>query len=192
MVSYDIWCSYHVNLKKRFAKFFPNAADLLNHMRGAIPKMHIKNHLEACQLLWAFNYLYGSGETCGEQIETAWSEGNQAAASTKEMNEGHRHDILDEYHGYWNWTKTHKLGLYIALYLQFVITKNLFAAAAQYNAYTRCLDVLKKREMNFCCFEASMTKENVQKWQGMDDHPHMENKEVISVHTAKFKNFEGM
>jgi hypothetical protein len=80
-------------------------------MRGAIPKMHIKNHIEACQLLWAFNYLEHSGETCGELIETGWSEGNQAAGSTKEMNAGHRHDILDEYHGYWNWTKTHKLGM---------------------------------------------------------------------------------
>ena len=69
-LSYDIWCSYHVNLKKRFAKFFPRAASLLDRLQGAIPKMHVKNHIEACQLLWAFNYLQGSGETCGEQIET--------------------------------------------------------------------------------------------------------------------------
>jgi hypothetical protein len=119
MLSYDIWCSYHANLKRRFAKFFPTAADLLDRMRGAIPKMHIKNHLEACQLLWAFNYLSGSGETCGEQIESGWSEGNQAAGSTKEMNEGHRHDTLDDYHGYWNWTKTHKLGIDLSVIRHF-------------------------------------------------------------------------
>ena len=122
MISYDIWCSYQANLKKRFATFFPKAADLLNRMRGAIPKMHIKNHVEACQLLWAFNYLHGSGETCGEQIETGWSEGNQAAASTKEMNAGHRHDILNVYHGYWNWMKTHQLGLNTALDLELSLT----------------------------------------------------------------------
>lgn len=115
MVSYDIWCSYHVNLKKRIANSFPQAIGLVDRMRGAIPKMHVKNHVEPCQLLWAFDYLQGSGETCGEQIETVWSEGNQAAASTKEMNAGHRHDMLDDYHGYWNWTKTHKLGLDFAL-----------------------------------------------------------------------------
>jgi hypothetical protein len=98
--------------QERFAKFFPQATDLLSRICGAIPKVHIKNHLKACQLLLAFNYIYGSGETCGEQIETAWSEGNQAAASTKEMNGGHQHNILDEYHGYWNWTKTYKLSSY--------------------------------------------------------------------------------
>lgn len=113
MFSYDIWCSYSVNLKKRFSKHFPHAANVLDNMRGAIPKMHIKNHVEACQLLWAFNYLRYSGETCGELVETGWSEGNQAASSTKEMNEGHRHDMLDDYHGYWNWTKTHRLGMWI-------------------------------------------------------------------------------
>jgi hypothetical protein len=111
MLSYDIWCSYHANMKKRFSKYFPQAAKLLDKMRGAIPKMHVKNHVEACQLLWAFNYTEHSGETCGELVETGWSEGNQVAGSTKEMNAGHRHDILDEYHGYWNWTKTHRLGM---------------------------------------------------------------------------------
>jgi len=112
MLSYDIWCSYHANMKKRFSKYFPQAAKLLDKMRGAIPKMHVKNHVEACQLLWAFNYIEHSGETCGELVETGWSEGNQVAGSTKEMNAGHRHDILDEYHGYWNWTKTHRLGMF--------------------------------------------------------------------------------
>jgi hypothetical protein len=114
-LSYDIWCSYHKNLKKRFSQHFPHAAKLLDNMRGAIPKMHIKNHIEACQLLWAFNYLGYSGETCGELIETGWSEGNQVAGSTKEMNDGHRHDMLDEYHGYWNWTKMHRLGMWIVI-----------------------------------------------------------------------------
>ena len=112
-LSYDIWCSYHKNLKERFTKHFPHAAKILDNIRGAIPKMHVKNHIEACQLLWAFNYLEYSGETCGELIETGWSEGNQVAGSTKEMNDGHRHDILDEYHSYWNWTKLHRLGKWI-------------------------------------------------------------------------------
>ena len=74
--------------------------------------MHVKNHIEACQLLWAFNYIDFSGETYGEKIESSWSEGNQAAGSTKEMNDGHRHDALDDYHGYWNWCKLYKLGEY--------------------------------------------------------------------------------
>ena len=82
---------------------------LINKMRGAIPKMHIKNHIDVCQLLWAFNYIKCSGETYSENIESSWGEGNQAAGSTKEMNDGHRHDALDNFDSYWNWCKLHKL-----------------------------------------------------------------------------------
>ena len=109
MLSYDIWCSYSVKLKKRFAKYFPKAACLIDQMRGAIPKMHVKNHIEACQLLWAFNYIRYSGATYGEKIEGSWDAGNQAAGSTKEMNDGHRHDTLDDFNNYWNWCKLRKL-----------------------------------------------------------------------------------
>jgi len=34
--------------------------------------------------------------------KAAGEEGNQAAGSTKEMNDGHQHDALDDFHGYWN------------------------------------------------------------------------------------------
>lgn len=116
MMCYDIWCAYQANLKKRFAKYFPREAALLENLRGAVPKMHVKNHIAACQLLWSFNYIVHSGETYGEQIESSWGEGNQAAGSTKEMNDGHRHDALDDFHGYWNWTKVHKLSMSVSVY----------------------------------------------------------------------------
>ena len=32
------------------------------------------------------------------------------ATSTKEMGPGHRHDMLDDHWGYWNWTKLFGLG----------------------------------------------------------------------------------
>jgi hypothetical protein len=118
MLCYDIWCLFNVNLKKRFLKYFPKLAHLIDKMRGAIPKMHVKNHVEACQLLWAFNYIKCSGETYGEKIESSWGEGNQAAGSTKEMNDGHRHDALDDFHGYWNWCKLHKLREFEHLFQQ--------------------------------------------------------------------------
>lgn len=111
MLSYDIWCQYSVNLKNRFKKYFPKIAPLIAKTRGAIPKMHIKNHKLLCQVLWAFNYLEHSGETYGEYIESGWSEQNQAAGSTKEQNDGHRHDSIDDFCGYWNWTKFHGIGM---------------------------------------------------------------------------------
>ena len=97
MVSYDIWCQYSKNLRKRFNQSFPESAPLLDRVRGAIPKMHIKNHVDSCQQLYAFNYIKYSGETWGENIEGSWAEQNQTAGSTKEQNEGHRHDTLDDF-----------------------------------------------------------------------------------------------
>jgi hypothetical protein len=115
MVSYDIWCQYSKNLRKRFNHSFPMQVELLGRIRGAIPKMHIKNHIEACQQLYAFNYLKFSGETWGENIEGSWAEQNQTAGSTKEQNDGHRHDTLDDFFGFWNWSKLRQLRMYYSL-----------------------------------------------------------------------------
>ena len=59
-------------------------------------------------VLWAFKYIKYSGETYGEMIETSWAEQNQTAGSTKEQNGSHRHDTLNDFFGYWNWTKYHQ------------------------------------------------------------------------------------
>lgn len=109
MLSYNIWCQYRKNLQKRFDKSFPEEAEFLNRIRGTILKMHMKNHIESCQQLYAFNYLKYSGETWGKNIEGSWAEQNQMAGSTKEQNNGHQHDSLDDFFGYWNWTKLCKL-----------------------------------------------------------------------------------
>jgi len=186
-LSYDIWCSYHKNLKKRFSQHFPHAAKLLDNMQGAIPKMHIKNHIEACQLLWAFNYLGYTGETCGELIETCWSEGNQAAGSTKEMNDGHRHDMLDEYHGYWNWTKTHRLGMQIMNLSTWLAYLTVIKASSLYTAYNSCLDILKTRETKFRNWHRAIHPEHLEKWSSMDDTPQKRGKQIISVHIARYK-----
>jgi len=184
---YDIWCSYHKNLKERFAKHFSHAAKLLDNLRGAIPKMHVKNHIEACQLLWAFNYLRYSGETCGELIETGWSEGNQVAGSTKEMNDGHRHDILDEYHDYWNWTKMHRLGKWAILSIWLIYHDRVIKGSSLSIAYNNCLDVLKTRETKFRNWQKIIPPEHLVKWLAMEDTPQMKGKEVISVHVARYK-----
>jgi hypothetical protein len=108
MISYDIWCQYGVNLIKRFREHFPSILPMVSRVRGAIPSAHIRGHLLHCQVLWAFKYIKYSGETYGELIETSWAEQNQTAGSTKEQNDGHRHDTLDDFFGYWNWTKYHQ------------------------------------------------------------------------------------
>ncbi|KAJ3562223.1 hypothetical protein NP233_g9711 [Leucocoprinus birnbaumii] len=110
MVSYDIWCQYHVNLSRRFREHFPWLENVVEKMRGAVPKMHIEKHKWECQINHSFVYKPYSAMTYGEGIESTWSEQNHAASSTKELNEGHRHDTLDDFNGYWNWCKVIKIG----------------------------------------------------------------------------------
>ncbi|KAJ3564219.1 hypothetical protein NP233_g8437 [Leucocoprinus birnbaumii] len=49
----------------------------------------------------------------GETIESAWSEQNHAAGSTKEQSTGHRQDTLDDFNSYWNWTKVHRMSKHL-------------------------------------------------------------------------------
>jgi len=64
----------------------------------------------------------------------------------------------------------------------------VFSAAVLYNSYMKCLDTLKSRERNFQEFDKCIDPEHVEKWRAMDAEPRMENKKVVSVHVAKFKN----
>ncbi|KAJ7238318.1 hypothetical protein B0H12DRAFT_1025825 [Mycena haematopus] len=110
MVTYDIWCQYVINLLERFEKWFPSMLPLIHRIRGAIPKMHIFGHWERCQFLWNLNWLVYSAFTVGELIETSWVEQNLTAGSTREQNDGNRHDSVDDTSGNWNWDKMVGLG----------------------------------------------------------------------------------
>ncbi|KAH6903700.1 hypothetical protein BKA70DRAFT_1513986 [Coprinopsis sp. MPI-PUGE-AT-0042] len=172
MLCYDIWCSYSVNLKKRFREMFGDeAVELIEKMRGAVPKMHIKNHIVACQQLWAFNYLVHSGETYGEMIETSWAEANQAGGSTKEMNDGNRHDTLDDLFSAWNWDKFRTLPETI------------------YNSYTKVLDQLKQREKRFDNFSERFSNEDLEEWKKIPVTPYKDkNGNVVSPFEVHLKN----
>ncbi|KAF7307959.1 hypothetical protein MKEN_01157100 [Mycena kentingensis (nom. inval.)] len=105
VVTYDIWCQYHINLESRSSTLFAKMLPIIRRIVGAIPKMHIHNHKNACDLLWNLNWLECVGLTVGELIETAWAELNIIAASTRQMNPGNRHDTLDDACAAYNWDK---------------------------------------------------------------------------------------
>ncbi len=50
VVSYDIWCQFHINLTNRITKHFPDQLPVLNHVHGAVPKMLFIGHSKVCQL----------------------------------------------------------------------------------------------------------------------------------------------
>ena len=159
---------------------------IVKKMRGAIPKLHIKNHVEACQYRWAFNFLPYSRETVGEMIEGSHSEQNGAAASTKEMNAGHRHDSLDGIINYWNWTKFHGMSTSTHFFhISFKLSHHL-PGASLYRSFIKCLDTLKTREKSFVEYSARFKADVLAKWEAIDDMPRTVNKKVISAHRPKF------
>ncbi|KAF7365921.1 hypothetical protein MVEN_00467300 [Mycena venus] len=108
-LTYDIWCKYGVYLKDRILKRFPSMAPIINRVMGAIGKVHNPGHGTECQDEYNLNYTPNVGLVSGELIETGWAELNLSAGSTREMNEGHRHDVLDAVCDHWNWEKLVKL-----------------------------------------------------------------------------------
>jgi hypothetical protein len=99
---------------ERVIELFPSMASIIDKIEGAIPKMHILNHIERCQMEWNMNWLRYCGFTVGEMIETGWAVHNLTAGSTKEMNAGHRHDVVDDTSNHWNWEKMITLGAYLS------------------------------------------------------------------------------
>ncbi|KAF7293465.1 hypothetical protein MIND_01124200 [Mycena indigotica] len=104
-MTYDIWCQFVIHLLDRFEEHFPQLREIISKIRGSIPKMHIHNHNQDCQLEWNLNWMLFVALTVGELIETAWAELNLTAGSTREMNDGNRHDSIDDFCGHWNWDK---------------------------------------------------------------------------------------
>lgn len=110
VMSYDIACQYSVNIIKRFRERFPLLASKLEGIIWLLPKLHAQAHKIACQILFTFNYMLGVGRTDGEEIERFWAEMILAGGMTKQMNGGHRHDILNAIFSYYSWIKNLNLG----------------------------------------------------------------------------------
>jgi len=51
--------------------------------------------------------------THGENLEGIWGTQNPIGGMTKEMNNGHQHDILNDYTSDWNWLKVQQMGAFV-------------------------------------------------------------------------------
>ncbi|KAG2139354.1 hypothetical protein DEU56DRAFT_912194 [Suillus clintonianus] len=111
-LSYDIACHYHKRLLVRMEDL-PSSLHF-NHgdteMCYAVPKYDLRNHGKDCQDTFSLNYIHGSGQTCGEGIETAWAHLNGIGTSTHEMLPGGRHKTINDHWTAWNWRKTVNFG----------------------------------------------------------------------------------
>ncbi|KAF7324024.1 CxC2 domain-containing protein [Mycena kentingensis (nom. inval.)] len=107
MLSYDIACQWWKSLRERLLALPPlvRLSLVFAMVRFVIPKMHIKAHTLACQLLFSLYLALGSGQTDGEGIERLWAMCGAIAGSTKMSGPGARADQLDDHWGFWNWMK---------------------------------------------------------------------------------------
>ena len=110
MISYDMACSYSVNMHKRFLERFPDVAPAIPKSTFLIPLVHVNNHKENCMYDYACSYVENAGHFHGETAEHEWAEINQVAPQTRQMNNGHRQDVLIDHHSDWNWKKVVNMG----------------------------------------------------------------------------------
>lgn len=113
LLTYDVICQWRINF------FSERILGLPEHLRPkfraediqyAVPKFHLPPHEAKCQAPHSLNFKPGVGETDGEGVERNWAMTNGAAASTREMGPGARHDTLDDHCGHANWRKLVTLG----------------------------------------------------------------------------------
>lgn len=110
LLSYDCNCQDSARIKERFQERFPDLVDRIRETEYSIPVVHIRDHKESCEYLFGTFYMEGGAHFHGEQAESVWAEFNQLGARTRQMTLGHRHDVLNDHMGDWNWQKTSSMG----------------------------------------------------------------------------------
>ena len=109
MTSYDMSCSYSVNMQKRFRDRFPDGATAISKFTFLIPLVHVNNHKENCVYKYSCSYTANAGHFHGETAEHEWAEMNQVASQTRQMNTGQRHDVFIDHANDWGWEKTKQM-----------------------------------------------------------------------------------
>ncbi|KAF8511104.1 hypothetical protein JB92DRAFT_3118385 [Gautieria morchelliformis] len=165
-LTYDVACQYMVHLVTRFQQHFPHMVPVVSRMTALIPKMHLAGHKLDCGYRWSLNFTPGVGRTCGELIETVWSELNQANGSVKEMNHGHRHDTLDDLYSDWNWSKVQNM------------------SDSLYHSLTDAQRMAKQAQLTF--ENIPVAPHLLKEWEAMSTEPYKEGGEWRSVYRPHF------
>ncbi|KAI0038982.1 hypothetical protein FA95DRAFT_1585382 [Auriscalpium vulgare] len=159
LVSYDIACQWSKNLRRRMADVAQWA--LPDFVRYAIPKFHHPAHREECQGKLSLPSEPGAGQNDGEAPERSWSNLNGAAASTKEMGPGARHDTLDDHCGHANWRKC--VGMLSSLPRR--LKNAILEATAQGDVFTDFSTALQEDHPE----ELGKWKEEIARWEATEE-----------------------
>ncbi|KAH6910251.1 hypothetical protein BKA70DRAFT_1100708 [Coprinopsis sp. MPI-PUGE-AT-0042] len=99
VVSYDIVCSWHVNVEGRMKEQYSDVYPFFKDCQYTIPLLHIQNHQDNC------TYLYSSAPTSTQTAEHPWVYVNQFGGQGRQMSHGNRHDLYADVFNNWNWKK---------------------------------------------------------------------------------------
>lgn len=114
-LSYDICCQWSRNLATRVKQLPPSFQpdpQLLSQAKRVLPKMHLHNHVQDCQLNFNLNYIRYSAQSDFEDPERYWSWANGAGPSTREMTDGACYEVIGDHAAAWNWRKVVTFGKY--------------------------------------------------------------------------------
>ncbi|KAF7974577.1 hypothetical protein HWV62_11954 [Athelia sp. TMB] len=109
VLSYDICCQWSKNLHKRIPQLptalQPTNPDLIPQATLVLPKMHLHNHSNDCQINFNLNYIRHSAQCNCEDCERYWAWQNPASMSLREMTDGARYKVLSDQAAAFNWWK---------------------------------------------------------------------------------------
>ncbi|KAL0567166.1 hypothetical protein V5O48_014831 [Marasmius crinis-equi] len=108
-----IWNCRYGQRQRNNTEFFNNEEllKLLEGVVGAVPQAHIDGHNDDCKAKYHYAYTMFVAMTIGEIIETPCAAEKLTGGMTQHMNDGHRHDTLNDFHNFWNWCKVQLMGL---------------------------------------------------------------------------------
>ena len=187
VLTYDVYCQYFKKITSRFENWFPSLAPLIARLSGAVPKMHIRNHISQCQSQWSTNFTEFMAFLIGELIEGSWAEMNQFAGSTKEQNHGHRHDTLDDGCGQWNWDKLIQMGTPISFEDAAGLIKSALAQTLL-RLYREACTAIRKRSGAFDLLTSSTDPRLISKWSAMNKNWEIVDGKYSSPYDAHVKD----
>jgi len=179
---YDIGCQHGIHLRERFEKHFPDLVNQLTDFQELVPSLHIHGHIEDCQFRYNLAYHQGAARTHGENLEGIWGVQNPIGGMTKEMNKGHRHDILNDYTGDWNWLKVQQMGAFLFSAICVSFLHSLFSARSLYHGLKNSHQFAVVARTEYLAISEMFGREKVLEWSKQSRTPQLRNGEWTSVY----------
>jgi hypothetical protein len=180
VLTYDISCQFSKKLKERFTEepfvSTPNISHIVDMLVPLVPKLHLDGHKSDCKYRYSLNYTKCCGRVDGEGIERAWAENKQIGSSAKEMNHGHRHEVLTAQFNDWNWMKMLNTRMLYSSFFISVCLSPWFIATYLSSQLKKNRTARDTKLAEFLQHSVNCGRENVDVWENQSTEPNLNNK----------------